>query len=488
MPINSFPSAVKEIISLISSTRSTNSQQRFDINEKVGQIQAKFFDHNSPQCVVESVLVHNNCGSECCCALVLEVWTFTLSSSTEFEVPSLFAPSTDLKSAISSFLPLSQLNIWISNASIDPCILYRRQLTGRLSSVSNSTKHSYEFPICNLGDRVTLSLRVDYLKSEGMPKLSPYCFLGRSTSAGPIRKSSVHNPDLSVLKHKVLKLPAEGPPPKQGKYDETVSSIDPVVHSSNMVEELTNTFKESLGYRARQRTRVNSPKLRFLHPSPIPGAARQRIGMAGTSLRRACPQSLCLLGSFEESALKGRLEPAKVVEGYSLKLVATGTSCSPLSDLPVKVLIFDLNDTKPALGVSSLSMYGRKGCLIPKSGTIQATLIDPRGVAVVIFDMEYDVSDMPPLTQTFIRKRYTLRKVEGIEREKKLLHLLHLRLATDKRGRPALHTDIRFLFTQNNYLGGVTPDYQGVISMNNNLYKLDKEVESPCEPRYSSRK
>ena len=42
---------------------------------------------------------------------------------------------------------------------------------------------------------------------------------------------------------------------------------------------------------------------------------------------------------------------------------------------------------------------------MPRTGTVQATLLNPMGTVVRMFVIPYDMRDMPPLHQTFIRQR-----------------------------------------------------------------------------------
>ena len=48
---------------------------------------------------------------------------------------------------------------------------------------------------------------------------------------------------------------------------------------------------------------------------------------------------------------------------------------------------------------------GKKGYRVPQKGTIQVTLFNPLGTVVKMFVVMYDLSDMPPNSQTFLRQR-----------------------------------------------------------------------------------
>lgn len=62
------------------------------------------------------------------------------------------------------------------------------------------------------------------------------------------------------------------------------------------------------------------------------------------SSSRHRPQSHALLGSFEESALNGRLEPVSTVHGFTAELGASGSFCPKHQKLPVTVFFYTLGD------------------------------------------------------------------------------------------------------------------------------------------------
>ncbi|XP_033221284.1 protein FAM214A isoform X2 [Belonocnema kinseyi] len=150
------------------------------------------------------------------------------------------------------------------------------------------------------------------------------------------------------------------------------------------------------------------------------------------------PQSHALLGSFEESALNGRLEPVSTVHGFTAELGASGSFCPKHQKLPVTVFFYTLGDndkvSTPYLAHINL---GKKGYQVPRSGTVQVTLLNPLGTVVKMFVVLYDLSDMPTRSHTFLRQR-TLR-------DKTLRYLIHLRFMSGKSGRIYLHTDIRMI-------------------------------------------
>lgn len=78
----------------------------------------------------------------------------------------------------------------------------------------------------------------------------------------------------------------------------------------------------------------------------------------------------------------------------------------------------------------------RKGYSIPRTGTVQATLLNPLGMVVRMFVVPYDFRDMPSMSQTFIRQRVLavddrteveLKNLAGSEQMKLLRYAIHLR-------------------------------------------------------------
>ena len=80
---------------------------------------------------------------------------------------------------------------------------------------------------------------------------------------------------------------------------------------------------------------------------------------------------------------------------------------------------------------------GKKGYRVPDKGTIQLTLFNPLGTVVKMFVVMYDLTDMPPNSQTFLRQRTLYMPAEDArgggesddtaESRKWLRYLIHLR-------------------------------------------------------------
>ncbi|KAG5321134.1 F214A protein, partial [Pseudoatta argentina] len=186
------------------------------------------------------------------------------------------------------------------------------------------------------------------------------------------------------------------------------------------------------------------------------------------------PQSHALLGSFEESALNGRLEPVSTVHGFTAELGASGSFCPKHQKLPVTVFFYTLGDndkvSTPYLAHINLE---KKGYQVPRSGTIQVTLLNPLGTVVKMFVVLYDLSDMPPRSHTFLRQR-TLR-------DKTLRYLVHLRFMSSKSGRIYLHTDIRMIICRKS-------DVDTASDLGSKPPKeLRSYIHGPTNPKFSPR-
>lgn len=192
------------------------------------------------------------------------------------------------------------------------------------------------------------------------------------------------------------------------------------------------------------------------------------------SSSRHRPQSHALLGSFEESALNGRLEPVSTVHGFTAELGASGSFCPKHQKLPVTVFFYTLGDndkvSTPYLAHINLE---KKGYQVPRSGTVQVTLLNPLGTVVKMFVVLYDLTDMPPRSHTFLRQR-TLR-------DKTLRYLVHLRFMSSKSGRIYLHTDIRMIICRKS-------DVDTASDLGSESPKeLRSYIHGPTNPKFSPR-
>ena len=141
----------------------------------------------------------------------------------------------------------------------------------------------------------------------------------------------------------------------------------------------------------------------------------------------------CLLGTFEECILKGRLIPSGSVAGFKFKMSANGKFNSPPITLPFASNFYHLSEDccpSPYTGRVSLAQCGTHGYQVSRCGRLQATILDPNNSVVKLFLLPYDVSDMPPRSQTFVRQRiYALQS----EKPKVLQYLINIRLSSGER-------------------------------------------------------
>ncbi|XP_061726464.1 protein Atossa isoform X2 [Cydia pomonella] len=220
-------------------------------------------------------------------------------------------------------------------------------------------------------------------------------------------------------------------------------------------------------------------------PSPGPAPARARPRSPPPPADPATPKlrigpSAGLLGSFEESALKGRLEPVATVHGFTAEIGASGAFCPPHKRLPVTVFFYAPGGTNaPYMGHINL---GPSGYRVPRSGTIQVSLFNPHGTLVKMFVVLYELTGMPPLARTFLRQRTLYMPARApaprpCTRHKWLRYLIHLRFMTSKSGKLYLHTDIRIIVSRKADLDTATAHSAIFRTIPNNDKPTNEEPE-----------
>lgn len=233
------------------------------------------------------------------------------------------------------------------------------------------------------------------------------------------------------------------------------------------------------------------------------GASSDSDSSAGVPLCKSAPACTNLLGNFEECALNGRIKPFGIVDGFTLELGASGSFWPSKVTLPVTTLFFDISDDNapsPYYGHCSLESIGRKGYFVPKKGTIQATLFNPQGTVVKMFIVRYDLTDMPPYCQTFVRQRTffmpSAAPPEHAARHRSWLrYLIHLRFATSRSGKLYVHTDVRMLFSRKTEMDAYTNNDKSLSESVKftpdrflEPYELRSFTETPKNPKFSPRK
>lgn len=111
-------------------------------------------------------------------------------------------------------------------------------------------------------------------------------------------------------------------------------------------------------------------------------------------------------------------------------------------------------------------------------------LFNLHGSVIRVFIVPYNLSDMPPNSQTFLRQRTLFIPMNSAEKEmhssKWLRYLIHLKFVSSKSGRIFLHKDMKVLILQK-------CDLEAAAMTTDQPFEVKSVVQMPFEPRYSPR-
>jgi hypothetical protein len=108
------------------------------------------------------------------------------------------------------------------------------------------------------------------------------------------------------------------------------------------------------------------------------------------------------------------------------------------------------------------------------------------GTVVKMFVVMYDLKDMPPNSQTFLRQRTLYMPSDKTDSDpdaqKWLRYLIHLRVTSSKSGKIYLHTDVRMIIFRKSDLDTATEHESG------KGWELRSFTRGPNNPKFSPRK
>lgn len=199
-----------------------------------------------------------------------------------------------------------------------------------------------------------------------------------------------------------------------------------------------------------------------------------------------------MLGTLEESLLQRRLEPQFQVADFKVLLGASGSFCPTQLTIPVASYFYELPGQHLTTPYVCELRLPRKGYSIPRTGTVQATLLNPLGTVVRMFVVPYDFRDMPAMSTTFIRQRIlacddsslkllgkNIEQLSNAEQMKLLRYAIHLRFQTSRSGKLSLHTDIRLLISRRTDCDTAAAHAKNLLESPNELKVVTIVPENP---------
>ncbi|OZC12771.1 hypothetical protein X798_00405 [Onchocerca flexuosa] len=381
-----------------------------------------------------------------------------------------------------------------------------------LSGESHFTASSSEIPFFYKPTEYQQNNQMEKIESEDAEKAKDKKMLLGNEQ---IIKSSVVESLLSPGSSKEIEFPPQAVPPSLSSRRETLPRRSLIASAFRFMSTASKAFSKSTGLPlnsspapfSRNETKfvedqpVKDTRNRVLEKTAREGARTHFLlkvrdeknnnpSYYGSGfIKKNTTSSNGLLCNFEESALNGRLDLVTSLDGFHLQIAASDETCSPHLSLPVTTFFFNMPEDEaplPYMGFCSLEKM-RKGYRIPRKGILQAVLFNPQGTVVRMFLVKFDVSDMPPSSQTFLRQRTFFMPVGcsyDVVLHSWLKYLIHLSLATDRRGRLYVHSDIKMLFSQKNELETLNFD----LGKDMIKYQLQSFTEMPRNPKYSPRK
>ncbi|XP_050076469.1 uncharacterized protein LOC126563778 [Anopheles maculipalpis] len=199
-----------------------------------------------------------------------------------------------------------------------------------------------------------------------------------------------------------------------------------------------------------------------------------------------------MLGTLEESLLQRRLTPKFQVADFKVLLGASGSFCPTQLTIPAASYFYELPGQHLTTPYVCELRLPRKGYSIPRTGTVQATLLNPLGTVVRMFVVPYDFRDMPAMSTTFIRQRIlacddsslkllgkNIEQLSNAEQMKLLRYAIHLRFQTSRSGKLSLHTDIRLLISRRTDCDTAAAHAKNLLESPNELKVVTIVPDSP---------